>query len=70
LDSHPRAADGSDDRSGAPEKGQRNDGLVNHPTAPRAGWTEEFRRMAERGDDTLLDAPTPTAWDEDEWEWQ
>ena len=26
---------------------------------PRAGWDEQFREMAERGDDQLLDAPPP-----------
>jgi len=36
---------------------------------PRAGWDEQFREMAERGDDQLLDAPTATDWDEGEWEW-
>jgi antitoxin MazE len=37
---------------------------------PRAGWAEAARRMAERGDDELLDAPTPTRFDEEEWEWR
>jgi antitoxin MazE len=36
---------------------------------PRAGWAEAFARMAARGDDAMLDAPTPTEWDESEWEW-
>ncbi len=38
---------------------------------PRAGWEEQCRRMAERGDDTLLDpdAVSTSQWDEDEWEW-
>jgi antitoxin MazE len=36
---------------------------------PRQGWEEQFRAMAELGDDRLLDAPTPTQWDEAEWEW-
>ena len=35
----------------------------------RAGWDQQFRDMAERGDDQLLDAPTPTDWEADEWEW-
>lgn len=38
---------------------------------PREGWEEQFRLMAERGDDQLLD-PEPfslTEWDEREWEW-
>ena len=36
---------------------------------PRAGWDQQFRAMAERGDDQLLDDPIPTEWDEGEWEW-
>jgi len=37
---------------------------------PRAGWAEAARRMAERGDDRPLDAPTPTRFDDEEWEWR
>lgn len=39
--------------------------------AARAGWDEAFRRMAECGDDTLLDAdiPSTSEWDGTEWEW-
>jgi antitoxin MazE len=41
-----------------------------HPVkSPRMGWEEEFARMAKCGDDQLLDNPTPTKWDETEWEW-
>jgi antitoxin MazE len=36
---------------------------------PRLGWEEQFRAMAQAGDDRLLDAETPTRWDEAEWEW-
>lgn len=36
---------------------------------PRDGWTEVFQQMAERGDDRLIDEPTPTAWDKEEWHW-
>lgn len=38
---------------------------------PRAGWDEQFARMAECGDDQLLDeeAGSTSAWDETEWEW-
>jgi antitoxin MazE len=44
--------------------------LVLRPAAlPRMGWEEQFRRMAEQGDDRLLDPSLPTAWDEAEWEW-
>jgi antitoxin MazE len=39
--------------------------------SPRAGWDEQFKLMAERGDDRLLDAQTTslTQWDAEEWEW-
>ena len=37
---------------------------------PREGWAEQFRLMAERGDDRLLDDGGPsTTWDNTEWEW-
>jgi antitoxin MazE len=38
---------------------------------PRSGWEEQFRIMAERGDDRLLKetATNLTRWDADEWEW-
>jgi antitoxin MazE len=46
--------------------------LVIRPVSrPRAGWSEAFREMGQRGDDALLDdvPPTLSAWDEDEWKW-
>jgi len=48
------------------------DCLVLRPVrVPRQGWEEQFQRMAENGDDKLLDAdiPSMTKWDETEWEW-
>ena len=38
---------------------------------PRQGWEEQYQRMAENGDDTLLDGDSSsmTKWDEAEWEW-
>jgi antitoxin MazE len=38
----------------------------------REGWECAFRRMAENGDDLLLDKDGISAqnnWDEEEWEW-
>ena len=36
----------------------------------RAGWAEAFARVAGNEDeDVLLDSPTATVWDEEEWEW-
>lgn len=34
----------------------------------REGWAEAFREMATR-EKGLLDSPTPTRFDEREWEW-
>jgi antitoxin MazE len=51
----------------------RGDQLVIRPgTRPRAGWEEQFERMAERGDDRLLDdeAANLTEWDEGDWQWK
>jgi antitoxin MazE len=38
---------------------------------PRHGWDEQFRAMAERGDDKLVDAEALrlTEWDKEEWTW-
>jgi len=40
-----------------------------HPL--RYGWEEQFRAMAQTGDDQLLDEEvlSLTEWDELEWEW-
>ena len=48
-----------------------DDGKIVLKAAPnvRQGWAEAAREMARRGDDELLDPPTSTAFDEDEWEW-
>ena len=38
---------------------------------PREGWAEAFKRMAARGDDTLLDAEyIEGPLENDEWEWK
>lgn len=50
----------------------QDDSLVIKPASrPRAGWAEAFQRMAEQGDDALIDADeqSPTIWDEEEWQW-
>jgi len=48
---------------------QRDQLVIRSAKSPRAGWDAEFRKMAERGDDKLLDKQTVTQWDRDEWEW-
>jgi antitoxin MazE len=35
----------------------------------RAGWASAARSMRALGNDRLLGAPRPTAFDEKEWEW-
>ena len=35
----------------------------------REGWADAFRQMAAKGDDRLLDQPTSTKWQTEEWEW-
>ena len=37
--------------------------------APRSGWAEAARALRGSGADVLLDPPTPTRFDEKEWEW-
>ena len=37
--------------------------------APRAGWAEAARVLHERGDSGLLDAMTPTRFDDEGWKW-
>jgi antitoxin MazE len=45
--------------------------VIRSSSAPRAAWAEQYRQMAERGEDTLLDAEQPlSAWDATEWEWE
>ena len=35
----------------------------------RMGWTQAFVAMAEQGDDILLDAVSPTDWEQVDWAW-
>ena len=36
---------------------------------PREGWAEAARRMHDHCEDQLLDEPTSTRFEEEEWEW-
>jgi len=48
----------------------RDGELVISPSGPvRAGWREAAALLAQRQEDELLDAPTPTRFDAEEWEW-
>lgn len=39
-------------------------------SAPRAEWAAAAKLLHQRGEDGLLDEPTPTRFDETEWEWR
>jgi antitoxin MazE len=43
--------------------------VIARVVSARSGWAEAARRMRERDEDRLLDAPTPTRFDEREWKW-
>ena len=43
--------------------------VVSAASRPRAGWAAKARAMHQRGHDAPLDAPTPTAFDEKDWQW-
>jgi len=45
--------------------------IIRRSRGPRHGWDDQFAKMAERGDDRLLDAGASSLsnWDTDEWEW-
>ena len=43
--------------------------VIRKTRGPRAGWETAARRMHEVGEDRLIDLPTSTRFDEEEWEW-
>lgn len=43
--------------------------VIEAARAPRADWAEAAKLVHERGEDGLLDEPTPTRFDESEWAW-
>ena len=50
----------------------QHDRIVIRPARrPRDGWDEQFKAMAEHGDDQLLDGEALhlSTWDADEWTW-
>lgn len=45
--------------------------MIRAPQQPRTGWDIAFARMAQEGDDNLVDGmPTSSRWDEEDWEWK
>ena len=57
--------------SGDVELEVQDDRLIVRPSShPRADWAKQFRQMAERGDDHLLDSEGMlTEWEATEWQW-
>ena len=43
--------------------------VVQGARRPRMGWADAARAMSEHGHDALLDEPTATRFDREEWEW-
>jgi antitoxin MazE len=43
--------------------------VVSAATRPRAGWAARARAMHHRKDDLMLDATTPTNFDDKDWRW-
>ena len=51
--------------------GVQNGAVIIRPAArPRAGWARAAKRARDRGEDRLLDQPTATRFDEEEWQWK
>jgi antitoxin MazE len=44
--------------------------VVQATRRPRAGWAKAASAMRDRADDALLDEPTATRFDREEWEWR
>ncbi len=45
--------------------------IISPISKPRSGWDEAFGKVAEDGDDLLIDMEQPAShsWDETEWHW-
>jgi antitoxin MazE len=43
--------------------------IVRAAQGPRAGWADAAKAMHALGDDQLLDATTPSKFDDKEWRW-
>jgi len=44
--------------------------VVSASRRPRGGWAAAAKRMADRGDDQMIDDPTSTRFDREDWEWR
>lgn len=43
--------------------------IISSAHKPRKNWAATFSQMATQKDDQLLEVPTQTEWDRNEWEW-
>ena len=43
--------------------------IIQSSRRPRQEWEGRFAEMSQQGDDRLLDEPTHSHWDKDEWTW-
>lgn len=43
--------------------------VVQSASTIRNGWSEKFAEMPKFSHDKLIDEPTTTQWDEEEWTW-
>ena len=49
---------------------QENCIVIRSVQSSRQGWEEQFKMMADQGDDQLLDESVQlSSWDEEDWEW-
>jgi antitoxin MazE len=43
--------------------------VIARTSSARSGWADAARQMRQRDEDRLLDAPSPSHFDEKEWQW-
>lgn len=43
--------------------------VISPARAPRAGWAEAAARLAATESSALIDPPSPTRFEDDEWQW-
>ncbi len=43
--------------------------IIDSAQHPRQGWDEHFKAMARCGNDGMVEQPTSTQWEEEEWTW-
>ena len=50
---------------------ENNQIIIRPVSNPRAGWDNAFQKMAENGDDALIEGEQMIthSWDETEWQW-